>query len=97
VLLIDRLPPVLIVSFKRFVSNGRWRDKINTPVSFPLRLAVTEGGVPDLILNCLTVAGVLMDEFCLPMQGTEPWHTLSPAYRYECVGVCDGVMVCDGV
>ncbi len=31
------LPPVLIIHLKRFRSNGAYRVKIVSPVSFPLR------------------------------------------------------------
>ncbi|CAK8674390.1 unnamed protein product [Clavelina lepadiformis] len=31
-----RLPPVLIIHFKRFVHTGRWREKIQTNISFPV-------------------------------------------------------------
>lgn len=33
---ISRLPDVLIIHFKRFESKGPWRDKLNTPIDFPL-------------------------------------------------------------
>ncbi|KAL7276912.1 ubiquitin-specific protease doa4 [Rhizina undulata] len=35
-LMITRLPMLLIVCFKRFVNKGRWRDKLNTLVEFPI-------------------------------------------------------------
>nr|XP_026689822.1 ubiquitin carboxyl-terminal hydrolase 8-like [Ciona intestinalis]XP_026689823.1 ubiquitin carboxyl-terminal hydrolase 8-like [Ciona intestinalis] len=31
-----KLPPVLIIHFKRFVHTGRWRDKIHTNISYPM-------------------------------------------------------------
>jgi len=31
-----KLPPVLIVHFKRFVFTGRWRDKVHTNITYPI-------------------------------------------------------------
>ncbi|KAF8540288.1 hypothetical protein BDD12DRAFT_833963 [Trichophaea hybrida] len=35
-LTITRLPMILIIHLKRFTNQGRWRDKLNTPINFPL-------------------------------------------------------------
>uniref|UniRef100_H2ZHP0 ubiquitinyl hydrolase 1 n=1 Tax=Ciona savignyi TaxID=51511 RepID=H2ZHP0_CIOSA len=35
-IVIWKLPPVLIIHFKRFVHTGRWRDKIHTNISYPI-------------------------------------------------------------
>jgi len=35
-LTIMRLPMILIIHLKRFTNQGRWRDKLNTPINFPL-------------------------------------------------------------
>jgi ubiquitin carboxyl-terminal hydrolase 8 len=35
-LTVTRLPHILIIHLKRFTNHGRWRDKLNTPIDFPL-------------------------------------------------------------
>lgn len=35
-LIITRMPPILIIHLKRFATRGRWGDKLNTPIEFPL-------------------------------------------------------------
>jgi ubiquitin carboxyl-terminal hydrolase 8 len=48
-LTITRLPPILIIHLKRFTNQGRWRDKLNTPIRFPLTdLNLTEYVPPPL-------------------------------------------------
>lgn len=48
-LTITRLPIILIIHLKRFTNNGPWRDKLNTPISFPLvRLELTKYVPPPL-------------------------------------------------
>ncbi|BFZ59662.1 ubiquitin-specific protease doa4 [Saitoella coloradoensis] len=34
---IVRLPTILIIHFKRFIVKGRWTDKLNAPVQYPMR------------------------------------------------------------
>lgn len=48
-LTIMRLPHILIIHLKRFTNQGRWRDKLNTQIDFPLtELNLTEYVPPPL-------------------------------------------------
>lgn len=46
---ISRLPTIMIVQFKRFLSNGPWRDKVNSFISFPFnQLDMSKFCTPDI-------------------------------------------------
>ncbi|KAJ3743823.1 hypothetical protein DFH05DRAFT_1253494 [Lentinula detonsa] len=81
-----RLPPVLVIHLKRFEANGRFSDKIDTFVDFPVKgLDLTELMPPPLpvgadqsLLNGGMVNGVLSRD--------DPRIQVGP-YKYELYGV----------
>ncbi|KAF8824183.1 hypothetical protein HHX47_DHR8000458 [Lentinula edodes] len=81
-----RLPPVLVIHLKRFEVNGRFSDKIDTFVDFPVKgLDLTELMPPPLpvgadqsLLNGGMVNGV--------MSRDDPRIQVGP-YKYELYGV----------
>ena len=78
-----RLPPVLMVHLKRFEANGRFSDKIDTFVEFPMKsLDLTNYMPPPL------PPGVDRSQLNggLPMSLEDPRSQLPP-YRYDLYGV----------
>ena len=78
-----RLPPILLVHLKRFEANGRFSDKIDTFVDFPIKsLDLTNYMPPPL------PPGVDKSELNggLPMSTSDP-RTQLPPYRYDLYGV----------
>jgi ubiquitin carboxyl-terminal hydrolase 8 len=78
-----RLPPVLMVHFKRFEANGRFSDKIDTFVDFPMKsLDLTNYMPPPL------PPGVDKSQLNggLPLSLEDPRSQLPP-YRYDLYGV----------
>jgi Ubiquitin carboxyl-terminal hydrolase len=78
-----RLPPVLMVHFKRFEANGRFSDKIDTFVDFPMKsLDLTNYMPPPL------PPGVDRSQLNggLPLSLEDPRSQLPP-YRYDLYGV----------
>ncbi|KAI5807424.1 hypothetical protein DFH27DRAFT_608193 [Peziza echinospora] len=77
-LTITRLPMVLIIHIKRFTNKGPWRDKLNTPIDYPLR---------DLELSKYVLTMTSGNEaggngFQLPPEQTPP-------FVYDLYGVCN--------
>ncbi|KAF9068637.1 hypothetical protein BDP27DRAFT_1327038 [Rhodocollybia butyracea] len=77
-----RLPPVLVVHFKRFEANGRFSDKIDTFVDFPMKsLDLTDLMPPPLPTGAdqslLNGNGLSMDD---------PRMQVGP-YKYDLYGV----------
>jgi ubiquitin C-terminal hydrolase len=78
-----RLPPILLIHLKRFEANGRFSDKIDTFVDFPIKsLDLTNYMPPPL------PPGVDKSELNggLPMSTSDP-RTQLPPYRYDLYGV----------
>ena len=78
-----RLPPVLMIHFKRFEANGRFSDKVDTFVDFPMKnLDLTNYMPPPL------PPGVDKSQLNggLPMSLEDPRNQLPP-YRYDLYGV----------
>ena len=78
-----RLPPVLMVHFKRFEANGRFSDKIDTFVDFPMKsLDLTNYMPPPL------PPGVDRSQLNggVPLSLEDPRSQLPP-YRYDLYGV----------
>lgn len=75
-----RLPPVLLIHLKRFEANGRFSDKIDTFVDFPVKgLDLTNYMPPPL------PPGVDKSEIA-PLPMDDPRAQLPP-YRYDLYGV----------
>ena len=78
-----RLPPILMVHFKRFEANGRFSDKIDTFVDFPMKsLDLTNYMPPPLPPG----ADRSQLNGGLPMSLEDPRSQLPP-YRYDLYGV----------
>jgi len=78
-----RLPPVLMIHLKRFEANGRFSDKVDTFVDFPMKsLDLTNYMPPPL------PPGVDKSQLNggLPMSLEDPRNQLPP-YRYDLYGV----------
>lgn len=78
-----RLPPVLLIHLKRFEANGRFSDKIDTFVEFPMKSLDLTNYMPAPL-----PPGVDKSELNggLPMSLDDPRTQLSP-YRYDLYGV----------
>ncbi|PPQ64351.1 hypothetical protein CVT24_008420 [Panaeolus cyanescens] len=78
-----RLPPVLMIHFKRFEANGRFQDKIDTFVEYPLKnLDLTNYMPPALppgVDKSQLNGGVSMS--------LDDPRTQQPPYRYDLYGV----------
>ncbi|KAF8892174.1 hypothetical protein BD779DRAFT_1610331 [Infundibulicybe gibba] len=78
-----RLPPVLVIHLKRFEANGRFSDKVDTFVDFPMKsLDLTNFMPPPLPLG----ADRSQLNGGLPMSPDDP-RTQNPPYRYDLYGV----------
>jgi len=78
-----RLPPVLVIHFKRFEANGRFSDKIDTFVDYPLKsLDLTDLMPPPLPPG----ADQSLLNGGLPMSREDPRTQLGP-YKYDLYGV----------
>ncbi|KDR71823.1 hypothetical protein GALMADRAFT_74739 [Galerina marginata CBS 339.88] len=77
------LPPILIIPLKRFKTNGRFVDKIDTSVEFPMKnLDLTNYMPPPLALGADRSP---LDDG-LPVSLEDP-RTQVPPYRYDLYGV----------
>ncbi|PPQ98045.1 hypothetical protein CVT26_003040 [Gymnopilus dilepis] len=78
-----RLPPILVIHLKRFEANGRFSDKIDTFVDFPMKsLDLTNYMPPPLPPG----ADRSQLNGGLPMSLEDP-RTQVPPYRYDLYGV----------
>lgn len=78
-----RLPPVLMIHLKRFEANGRFSDKIDTFVDFPMKsLDLTNYMPPPLPPG----ADQSQLNGGLPMSLEDP-RTQLPPYKYDLYGV----------
>ncbi|KDR80822.1 hypothetical protein GALMADRAFT_222419 [Galerina marginata CBS 339.88] len=78
-----RLPPILMIHLKRFEANGRFSDKIDTFVDFPMKsLDLTNYMPPPLPPG----ADKSLLNGGLPMSLEDP-RTQLPPYRYDLYGV----------
>lgn len=76
-LTITRLPHILIIHLKRFTNQGRWRDKLNTPISFPLAdLDLTEYVPPPLPPEQMP-------------RDIEPTPETTPPFHYDLYGIAN--------
>lgn len=78
-----RLPPVLLIHLKRFEANGRFSDKVDTFVEFPMKSLDMTDYMPPLL-----PPGADKSELNggLPMSLDDP-RTQLPPYRYDLYGV----------
>ena len=78
-----RLPPVLMVHFKRFEANGRFSDKIDTFVDFPMKSLDLTNYMPPP-----PSPGIDRSQLNggLPLSLEDPRSQLPP-YRYDLYGV----------
>jgi len=78
-----RLPPVLLIHLKRFEANGRFSDKVDTFVEFPMKLLDMTDYMPPPL-----PPGADKSELNggLPMSLDDP-RTQLPPYRYDLYGV----------
>ncbi|KAF9038559.1 hypothetical protein BJ165DRAFT_1407705 [Panaeolus papilionaceus] len=78
-----RLPPVLMIHFKRFEANGRFQDKIDTFVEYPLKNLDLTNYMPPAL-----PPGVDKSQLNggVPMSLDDP-RTQQPPYRYDLYGV----------
>ena len=74
-LTITRLPHMLIIHLKRFTNKGPWRDKLNTPIEYPLKELDLSKYVPQV------GDGV-------PPGWTPPPEQTAP-FLYDLYGVCN--------
>lgn len=86
-LIITRLPTVLIIHLKRFTNEGRWRDKLGTPVAYPLRDLDLSRYVPQQPPN---QDGTVITTMQVPMHGeVEIPPEMRGPFVYELYGVCN--------
>ncbi|KAF9454384.1 cysteine proteinase [Macrolepiota fuliginosa MF-IS2] len=78
-----RLPPVLLIHLKRFEANGRFSDKVDTFVEFPMKALDLTNYMPAPL-----PPGADKSELNggLPMSLDDP-RTQLPPYRYDLYGV----------
>jgi len=78
-----RLPPVLLIHLKRFEANGRFSDKVDTFVEFPMKSLDLTNYMPASL-----PPGADKSELNggLPMSLDDP-RTQLPPYRYDLYGV----------
>jgi len=69
-----RLPPILLIHLKRFEVNGRFSDKIDTFVDFPLKSLDLTSFMPLSLTN--GIGSAISDP-----------RTQQPPYRYDLYGV----------
>lgn len=80
-----RLPPILLIHLKRFEANGRFSDKIDTFVEFPMKtLDLTEFMPPPL------PAGADKGQLSSPQSPDDP-RTQTPPYKYDLYGVTNHI------
>ncbi|KAF8447100.1 hypothetical protein BDZ91DRAFT_702920 [Kalaharituber pfeilii] len=75
-LTITRLPHMLIIHLKRFTNKGLWRDKLNTPISYPLKELDLSKYVPQF------------DNASVPPDFVPPPEQTAP-FLYDLYGVCN--------
>ncbi|THV02554.1 hypothetical protein K435DRAFT_345687 [Dendrothele bispora CBS 962.96] len=80
-----RLPPILVIHLKRFEANGRFSDKIDTFVDFPLRSLDMTGYMPPPLPAGVDAGGAIQ------MGGTDDPRTQVPPYKYDLYGVTNHV------
>lgn len=78
-----RLPPILLIHLKRFEANGRFSDKIDTFVDFPMKSLDLTGFMPPPLP---VGADQTQLNGGLPMSSEDPRIQLPP-YRYDLYGV----------
>ncbi|KAF5351330.1 hypothetical protein D9758_008023 [Tetrapyrgos nigripes] len=81
-----RLPPILVIHLKRFEANGRFSDKVDTFVDFPLKALDMTGYMPAStgIAGAGAGAGV-------SVSSPDDPRTQVPPYRYDLYGVTNHV------
>ncbi|TRM57899.1 hypothetical protein BD626DRAFT_513251 [Schizophyllum amplum] len=78
-LMLARLPPVLVIHLKRFEAHGRFSDKIDTFVDFPVKaLDLTSYMPPSLPMG----ADKSQLNGGMPMSPDDP-RTQTPPYKYD--------------
>ncbi|KAF9466165.1 hypothetical protein BDZ94DRAFT_1188229 [Collybia nuda] len=75
-----RLPPVLLIHLKRFEVNGRFSDKIDTFVDFPMKSLDLTGFIPT------SLSPGPQTNHGLPVSPEDP-RTQNPPFRYDLYGV----------
>jgi ubiquitin carboxyl-terminal hydrolase 8 len=80
-----RLPPILLIHLKRFEANGRFSDKIDTFVEYPVKaLDLTSFMPPPL------PPGADKGSLSIPGSLDDP-RTQLPPYRYDLYGVTNHI------
>ncbi|KIY44947.1 cysteine proteinase, partial [Fistulina hepatica ATCC 64428] len=82
-----RLPPVLLISLKRFEAHGRFSDKIDTRVDFPLKNLDLSAYMPDQ-LSVDADRSLVNGGQSLPLD--DP-RTQNAPYKYDLYGVTNHV------
>jgi ubiquitin carboxyl-terminal hydrolase 8 len=77
---LSRLPPILIIHLKRFESNGRFSDKMDTLVDFPLQSLDLTDFMPGPLPSGA-------DKRTMNVISPEDPRTQIPPYRYDLYGV----------
>lgn len=81
-LMLARLPPVLVIHLKRFEAHGRFSDKIDTFVDFPVKgLDLTSYMPPPL------PSGADKSQLNGASTSPEDPRTQLPPYKYDLYGV----------
>jgi ubiquitin carboxyl-terminal hydrolase 8 len=80
---ISRLPPVLVIQLKRFESHGRFTDKIDTFVDFPLKSLDLTSYVPPPLPAGADPGQINGGQHLSP---DDP-RSQTPPYRYDLYGV----------
>jgi ubiquitin C-terminal hydrolase len=87
ILSLARLPPILLIHLKRFEVHGRFSDKIDTFVDFPMKSLDLTNLMPAPLPPGIDKSQV---NGGLPQSLEDP-RTQLPPYRYDLYGVTDHV------
>lgn len=87
ILSLARLPPILLIHLKRFEVHGRFSDKIDTFVDFPMKALDLTNLMPAPLPPGVDKSHV---NGGLPQSLEDP-RTQLPPYRYDLYGVTDHV------
>ncbi|KAJ7580153.1 ubiquitin carboxyl-terminal hydrolase 4 [Mycena floridula] len=80
-----RLPPILLIHLKRFEANGRFSDKVDTFVDFPIKSLDLTNFMPSPL-----PPGVDKGQFGGPTSPDDP-RTQLPPYKYDLYGVTNHI------
>lgn len=80
-----RLPPILLIHLKRFEANGRFSDKIDTFVDYPMKTLDLTGFMPPPL-----PPGADKGPDNVPMSPDDP-RSQMPPYKYDLYGVTNHI------